>query len=78
MRILLRSLLFTLPVFLFSLLRSFVQVIIAISNPVNHSELLIIIHEMCNARKKALPELIHPKETIFRNTFYELMTIGTG
>ena len=68
MRISQPAIFFTLPFFLSSL-RSLVQTIITNNNPDNHNDLLIIIHEMCNAHKMVLPGLYHSKKTIPHNIY---------
>ena len=76
MIILLRTLWFSLPVF--SSLINFIQAIITSNTHDNHTDLLTIIHDMCNAHKKVLPELNYSKKIIPHNTFYILNTGSTG
>jgi hypothetical protein len=71
-------LLFTLPVFLFTLAIRLIQAIITNNNPDNHSDLLIIIHDMCNAHKKVLTEFNYSKKTVPHNTFYAIVNKGCG
>ena len=76
MRILLRTLWFTTPVF--SSLINFIQAIITSNTHDNHTDLLTIIHDMCNARRKLPAELNYSKKIIPHNTFYILNTGSSG
>ncbi|MEP6951853.1 MAG: hypothetical protein ABI863_21365 [Ginsengibacter sp.] len=70
MRIFLRTLLFTQPFFLSPLI-NLTEAVITKSNPGNHSDLLIIIHDMCNAHRKVLPAMNYSKKAIPVNIFYK-------
>lgn len=76
MGIFLRNLVITLPSFLTSLI-NLLQRIVA-SNPVNHDNLSIIIHDMYNANKKVLTALNYSKKTIPHKIFFEILNTSSG
>lgn len=76
MRLFLRTLLPGLPVFLSQLICS-IQAIITSNNP-GHNDILVIVHDMCNAHKRVLPVLNHSKNTIPHNIFFEQVNRSGG
>ena len=72
MRIFLRTLLLEVLFFLSPLI-NLIEAIITKNNPGKHSDLVTIIHEMCNANRRVLPG--HSKKTIGDNI---LTTTGTN